>query len=162
MAIFEVYELEMFEPSQSKPASLARFARDKVSVIALILPGIWLLYHRLWIEFGLYLVFSALLFAISITPYSPAVMALTFLPGVYLFLEGQNLIAAKNRRSGYVLSGIVDAENLEAAEIKWFSTRKSNSGLLENPSTEKSDAKQVLRPSSPLLDEPEFGLFAQS
>ena len=89
MAIFEVYELEMFEPSQSKPASLARFARDKVSVIALILPGIWLLYHRLWIEFGLYLVFSALLFAISITPYSPAVMALTFLPGVYLFLEGQ-------------------------------------------------------------------------
>ena len=48
----------------------ARFLKDRASLLALIIPAVWLFWHRLWLAFAVYLVFAFFLAAIGATEYA--------------------------------------------------------------------------------------------
>jgi hypothetical protein len=99
----------------------AVMVRDGFSIIAFLVPLVWLLWHRLWIE-------AILLFAASV-----AVMAagqaldhawlggvLSFVLSVYFGLEGAALRIGAFSRRGWREWGAVEAGNAAEAEIRYL------------------------------------------
>lgn len=82
---------------------------------ALIAPPIWLAVHRLWLWLATYLLFVLLTMAISATSYALVAMVLSWLPGVYLLLEGRELYRRKLEESGMELVGLVNADSEDEA-----------------------------------------------
>ncbi len=175
MAIFEVYLPERairadsggVEPAQIQQSLRAddlmdvRFLGDRVSLLALVFPAIWLVWHRLWWAFAAYLIFAFAIAGLGMTDFAAAMAALSFLPGIYVFLEGANLIADKWQRSGYVLAGLVEADALEDAELRWFFANGPGARPMQNPFVARANlAGRGTAPQS-AQDRPEFGLFAE-
>jgi hypothetical protein len=153
MAIFEVYA--------SNNPELTRFVKDKGSIIALILPAFWLAWNRLWFALIIYLCVAFFFFAIGNTQWAMIVSVFSFIPGLYLFLEGPCLLAAKFERSGLKLAGVIEAGDMDSAELKWFA--KTN--IDERPAIAEAEKGRVSKPFHPVLrpvtDKAEFGLFAE-
>lgn len=60
MGVFTVYEKLSKGSEDSQGVVTHRVAEDGFSVLAFAFPLLWLLWHRLWIEAGLFFVFSSL------------------------------------------------------------------------------------------------------
>jgi len=158
MAIFEVYADERSD--NETRAEGVRFLKDRVSIFALIVPLIWLLWHRLWLALAAYLVFSAAIAGLGATSYASAVIALSFLPGVYLLLEGHNLIADKWEAQGYQLVDLVEADSVENAELRWLARQEISAvGTRPTITPEPAASRKVWPPIKD--DRPEFGLFSE-
>ncbi|MEZ5872984.1 MAG: DUF2628 domain-containing protein [Nitratireductor sp.] len=97
-----------------------RFLSDGVSVLALIVPAIWLLWHRLWFVFIAYLLVAASLAVYGVMASDPSATVLSAIPGLYLFLEGNQLRRRKLEQSGWTQEGVVEASSLDEAELRWF------------------------------------------
>lgn len=158
MAIFEVYS--------SDTADQTEFISDKKPIFGLIFPALWLLWNRLWFAFLLYTIVAFFFAAMSGSQWAMFLGLISFLPGVYVFLEGKNWIGASLERKGLTLQGLVEAENFESAELKWFSGQdqiqsrnKENRPML---TTEAPVVRKVPNnaPQSS-TDNHEFGLFSQ-
>ena len=85
---------------------------------ALVAPPIWLMVHRLWWPLTFYFLFVMLTSAVSATSFAAVSMALTWLPGVYLWLEGRELYRRKLQNEGFELVGIVSADDEEEAIMR--------------------------------------------
>ncbi len=149
------------------------FVRDKASILALALPGLWLLWNRLWFEFAVYLVISFFLIALGNVIgngsgnalWAQTITLISLVPGIFVYLEGTSWIASRKIRRGLSIVELVDAETLEAAELKYFSKTSGLAG--ENKSQDfapenlspTTGASGVFRVSG--HDKPEFGLFAE-
>jgi hypothetical protein len=100
----------------------AVFVRDGFAVIGFLLPFVWLLWHRLWIE-GALAIGAALLLAAaegSGTFFTVAAPLLSVLVSIYVGLEGSALKIAALRRRGFVDRGVVEADSVGDAEIRYF------------------------------------------
>ncbi|MFZ1814851.1 MAG: DUF2628 domain-containing protein [Rhizobiaceae bacterium] len=97
-----------------------RFVRDGASLLALVFPLVWLVWNRLWFALACYLIVVAALGSWSILANDPSATILSALPGLYFWLEGNNLIAEKLERQGWEQVAIVDASSLVEAEIRYF------------------------------------------
>ena len=114
----------IFEPAEAHgddAASAARFVRDGFSLFGFLIPPLWLLWHRLFIEAAL--VFAAL-FATGVLGemmqgMGLAASALSLLLSIYVGLEGANLRVAALRRRGWREWGTIDADTLADAEIRY-------------------------------------------
>lgn len=98
-----------------------RFVRDGFSLVAFLFPGIWLLTKRLWLAGILALVLQAL--AVSIAQQQGflfAGLALTLAVSTLAALEGPSLVAGNLERKGWVLDGIIVADDIDAAEELYF------------------------------------------
>ena len=168
MAVYEVY----IPPADRRPTDRtgarraidARYVADRASVLALILPFVWLLWHRLWFWFVAYLLAAFFLSALEATSLAVLGAALTFLPGLYIYLEGPNMIAGKLELQGWRLAGLVEAANEDAAAARWLERVETVPGILptaEERSPSTPDRKPVPRPVA-AADRPEFGLFAEN
>jgi hypothetical protein len=122
----------VFEPTDGKrtPASVERvvFLREKFSPLAFIFTPFWLLIHRLWLGFLIWLVvFIAINWAGSKLGFGPyAVLAASFFPSLLFGMEAVNLRARKLLRNGYRDAGVVIADDIETAELKFFETWKTD------------------------------------
>jgi len=100
------------------------FVRDEFSFPALIVPLVWLVWHRLWFAALMLLLVSA---GIGMAGEYIAPGAAMFFAGlvvsVYVALEGPAWRLARFRRLGYSEVGAVIASNLDDAEIRWFAGR---------------------------------------
>lgn len=118
MTIYSAYE------PPSRPGTRApdevRLVSDAKAPLALLFPPVWLIWHRLWPELMVYVLFSAAVILLSIWQPVTPVLYLTALPGIYLLLEGNECIRRKLERSGWRFFGVVDAANDEEAEIKYL------------------------------------------
>ncbi len=115
----------VLEPVDSQNAEKAVFVRDGFHVLALILPVVWLLFQRLWFEAAIVFGVTILLgLGGSLLGISNAVPLLTLLVSVFVALEGANWKIAKLRRQGFVEKAVIDAANLEEAEIRYFHDRE--------------------------------------
>ncbi len=85
-----------------------------------MVPIAWLVWNRLWYAVAVYALFTLFVFTLGQTGWAASTAAISFLPGLYLFLEGRNLIAGKLRRSGWVLNDVFEAGNLAYEELKFF------------------------------------------
>lgn len=154
MAIYEIYEPVMpGSPAQRAQATV--FVRDGSYFWALILPFFWLAWHRLWLGLAAYLVFAALL-SLAIRYGHDSFGILSFLPGLYLFLEGSRLIAAAARRRGLAFAGVVEGGNSEEAERRWFQARIAHPKVARPPAA-NPPAIDTGNPGTP-----EFGIFSGS
>lgn len=120
----------VLEPVDSQNAEKAVFVRDGFHVLSLILPVVWLLFQRLWFEAAVVFGVTILLgLGGSLLGISNAVPLLTLLVSVFVALEGANWKIAKLRRQGFAERAVIDAANLEEAEIRYFHNREEPLGL---------------------------------
>jgi hypothetical protein len=119
MAIYMVMEPPA---ATAQEASMrAVLVRDGFSIIAFLVPLVWLLWHRLWIE-------AILLFAASVAVMAAGQAlghafvggALSFVLSVYVGLEGAALRIGALRRRGWREWGAVEAGNAAEAEIRYL------------------------------------------
>lgn len=95
--------------------------RDGFHLLAFLVPVIWLLWHRLWIEALAALVVALALARLgSMAGYGPASGLLSLLVAIYVGLEGAALRVAALRRRGWREWGAVEAGNAREAEIRYL------------------------------------------
>ena len=152
MAIYEIY-------ASGGPGQV-RFVRDRGNVIALVFPAVWLAWHRLWYALAIYLCVAFFFFALGSTHWASITALFSFIPGLYLFLEGPNLLAMKCRKAGYQFIDVMEADSLEAAELKWFVKHPVSAAAGNKPESGVSGNVPPLRSPSG-VDRPDFGLFAE-
>jgi hypothetical protein len=100
----------------------ARLFPESFTWPAFVLTGVWLLYKRLWLATLLFaVVWGAIFYARSRLGLSglPLIAAQSAI-GLYLGLEGQNLIVRKLARQGWRLADVVEARDLAEAERRYF------------------------------------------
>jgi Protein of unknown function (DUF2628) len=114
----------IFEPAEAigdDAVSKARFIRDGFSFFGFLIPPLWLLWHRLFIEAAL--VFAALFATGALGEMMQgmglAAPLLSLLLSFYIGLEGAGLRIAALRRRGWLEWGTVDADTLADAEIRY-------------------------------------------
>lgn len=137
----------------------AVFVRDRFTFVGFLLPFVWLLWHRLWIDAALALGAVLLLAAAesSSTMFVVAGPLLSILVSIYVGLEGAALRVAALRRRGFVERGVVEADSLQDAEIRYFA------GADASPAETSADAV-VIAPaanaSRPPVAGPALGLLS--
>jgi hypothetical protein len=100
-------------------ATDAAFVRDGFSFLAFLMPPLWLLAHRLWIE--AILATAALILAAALTQLSGFTTAilLWLLVSAFVGLEGNALRIAALRRRGWQEWGVVEAGSLDDADAHY-------------------------------------------
>ncbi len=116
MAIYVVME----PPGRSEKADATTFVRDGFSWLGFLVPPLWLLWHRLWIEAALAFVVMGVLsmlgerLGLGLTG-----SLLSLLVSLYVGLEGQGLRIAALRRRGWREWGVVEADGLDDADMRY-------------------------------------------
>jgi len=126
---------------------------EKNAYWALALPPFWLAYHRLWFALVIYLGVIILSIALLATSLAPVALLLGGLPGLYLFLEGNQL-----RRKKLEANGLEFVAAIEAPDRK-FAFERFLSGW-EAPVTEQR--KPTAQRPVQLETAPAFGMFPDS
>lgn len=154
MAIYVV-----MEPAESRAADPDRVAyvRDGFSLIAFLVPLLWLLWRRLWIEallvFAAGLALGALGQALDFDPL--AAIAFSLLIGLYVGLEGAALRIAALRRRGWREWGVVEADDLDEAETRYLAETIPDSAKAAAVEEARSRTRPAgMGPALGLLDYP--------
>lgn len=94
------------------------FVRDHFSIMALLFPFFWLLWHRLWFASIIFVcVMTTLILVTGDNRYLMAFGPLNFMAGLFVALEGSAWRIDAFKRRGYRQVAIIDAENREDAEL---------------------------------------------
>jgi Protein of unknown function (DUF2628) len=97
------------------------FVRDEFSFLALFLPVVWLLWHRLWFAAVMMIIISTGLALTGEWLGGAAVITLAGLAlGIFVALEGPAWRIAQYRREGFAERAALQAASLQEAEIRWF------------------------------------------
>ncbi len=119
MAIYVVME----PPAANEVEAVERavMVRDGFAFLAFLLPPLWLLWHRLWIEAAFVIAASVALTALGETAgFGFIGAALSLLVSLFVGLEGMALRVNALRRRGWREWGVVEARNAAAAEIRYL------------------------------------------
>lgn len=159
MAVYEVYIPPGARVEGPWPAQDVRLVADNASLIALILPMLWLLWHRLWFWLAGYLLVAFFFNALAWTDYTGIAAVLTFLPGVYIWLEGPSLIASTLEVDGWRLVDLVEADSMDSARFRWME-RMADSGNTAPPAPLRQlPVTQTMDNGVRRTLDPGFGLF---
>ena len=116
----------VFEPQAGNrtPAEADRvvFVRDKFSWPALLFGPLWLAWHRLWLALAFWFAASALIAAAALAlKLGSSVASLAgVVPTLILAFEATELRRQKLLAGGFREAGVVLAEDIEAAERRFF------------------------------------------
>ncbi|MBZ0161712.1 MAG: DUF2628 domain-containing protein [Notoacmeibacter sp.] len=100
--------------------------RDGFSFVAFIVPLLWLLWHRLWIEALVLLAVAAGIAAAStFGGLAGAEPFVSVLVSLFIGLEGPNLRLRALARRGWREAGVVEAASRDEAEYRWFGAERS-------------------------------------
>jgi len=135
-----------------------RLLRDGKSVFALVVPLIWLIWHRLWLPLMVYLLASAAILALFMASTHVSVAVLSLLPGFYLFLEGPELLRAKLERAGWRYATVVEAQNEEEAELRFL---KSTGAATTYKSQSPHRSRVTAIPARPARPDVPAGIFPE-
>ncbi|MDF1776456.1 MAG: DUF2628 domain-containing protein [Rhizobiaceae bacterium] len=104
--------------------------RDGFSILALILPFLWLLWHRLWFAAAMVILASiGLGAAMQLLPDWVTVFAVaSMLLSLFIALEGNAMRIASKERQGWRLRAIVEAQNRATAEEIYFAPTNEAAG----------------------------------
>lgn len=108
------------EPT-ARAAEKTVFVRDAFSIVALAFPIFWLFWHRLWLMgVGALLLFAAVgIFSAQNPEFLWILIVLNVILPLVVAIEGSEWRMVALRFSGYKDVAVVDAENLEQAQLKW-------------------------------------------
>jgi len=108
------------EDTTDAAAQKTVFIKDGVSLGALAIPALWLLFRRMWLVFLAWLAVSIAI-ALLIPTLGPVVAVLSTLFTIGFALEANTLRGWTLERKGYRLVGIIDADTRDDAELRHFS-----------------------------------------
>src|SRR5690606_24655547 len=96
------------------------FVRDGFTVLAFLVPLLWFLWHRMWIEAGLMLAVMLVLAGLDTMSSLPFLAGFaSLLVSFALGLEAPALRMAALRRRGWHAWGVVEASNRREAEWRY-------------------------------------------
>jgi glucose-6-phosphate-specific signal transduction histidine kinase len=113
----------VMEPGEMRTADADRtvYVRDGFSLIAFLVPILWLLWHRLWMEaalaFAAAVVLAASGQALNLSGW--VTVPLSLLIAFYIGLEGSALRISALRRRGWREWGVVEANGRDEAEMRY-------------------------------------------
>jgi len=107
-------------PAATDKAEKAVIVRDGFSIPAFVLPLLWFLWHRMWLEALGFLVMGVLLAGLGTLPgFTMLAPLLSVFLYVLIGLEAQALRIASLRRRGWREWGVVEAQNRDEAELRY-------------------------------------------
>jgi hypothetical protein len=129
MTIYTVHEPPLREDQSAPNPERFVFVRDGFAFWAFLLAPLWMLRHRLWLVFLLYLLLTvALQLVLRAIGASTTVMILVgLLVAVLIGLEAATLRRFTLARRGWRNLGIVSGDDLESAERRFFDAWASDS-----------------------------------
>ena len=124
MTVYSVYESPTEAPDLAERADRLAFVKEGFSWPALLVPLLWLLYYRMWIEFiVLVLVYIALQVVFGSDTQGQAMAAWASLGiGVLFAFEANDLRTLSLERRGYRLAGVASGRDRTEAERSFFHT----------------------------------------
>ncbi len=147
----------VMESDFGEPGSRTEFVRDKFAVIALIVPVIWLAWHRLWIEALLALAAAVAIAAFgTISGMGMVAPLLSTLVSIFVAIEGPQLRIAALERRGFRQAATVEADSAADAELRYFSRREARTQASQTP--KPSHVSEPNKPAGPFAA-PALGLL---
>ena len=154
----------MEPPSAAGDAGRERavLVRDGFHLLAFLLPAVWLLWHRLWIEAAVVVAVSmALSGAGAAAGLGNAAPVLALLVALYAGLEGAALRLARYRRHGWREWGVVEADNAADAELRYLYAAAAGTEDATEAAAAAPAAVSTALPVTPRSPSgPALGLFA--
>ncbi|RWC86399.1 MULTISPECIES: DUF2628 domain-containing protein [unclassified Mesorhizobium] len=110
----------MEPPGRSEKVDMTTLVRDGFTWLGLLVPPLWLAWHRLWVEAALAFVIMGVLSMLGQKlGLGVAGSLLSLLVSLYVGLEGQGLRIAAMRRRGWHEWGVVEAGRLGDADMRY-------------------------------------------
>ncbi len=124
MTVYSVYEPPVQEPDIAERADRLAFVKEGFAWPAFFVSVLWLIYHRMWLEFiVLAVVLVVLPLAFGTTSEGQTLAGWASLAVAVLFaFEANDLRAASLERRGYRLAGVVSGRDRTEAERAFFTT----------------------------------------
>ena len=161
MAIYSVY----LPPEAGNDASVPTmsdadidriaFLPDGKALLALIAPAIWLIWQRLWLILAVYVLAMVALVVLAQFGNSQLGSFLSVLPGLFLFLEGREMIHRRYERQGWRFDGVIEAGDEKTAELRYF----SDQDYAPKPAKPEKQAAPLF--AKPIKQVAPFGLFPE-
>ena len=122
MTVYSVYEPPVPATEVIARADGLAFVREGFSWVALLVPLLWLIYHRMWIEFVvLLLVYIGLQLAFGGDAQGAELIAwASFAISVLFAFEANDLRTASLERRGYRFAGVASGRDRVDAERSFF------------------------------------------
>jgi hypothetical protein len=169
VTLYSVYEPPAEAPDLAARAEALVFVRQGFSWPALFVPGLWLLYQRMWLELIVFvLIFALLAWAFGGSDPGQALLGWTAIAVVVLFaVEANDLKGAALERSGYRQAGVAVGRGLDDAELQflrsWLPRQHraggEGAGGQERPRRAKAPAQQAPAAMRGAEGEEVIGLF---
>ena len=152
MTVYSVYEPPVAATDVIERADRLAFVREGFSWVALLVPLVWLLYHRMWIEFVvLLLVYVGLQLAFGGDAQGQALTAWAALAISVLFaFEANDLRAASLERRGYRLAGVASGRDRTEAERSFFAAWLPRQVKTVREAERVPEPRRGLEPVSPM------------
>jgi hypothetical protein len=124
VTVYSVYEPPVQEPDIAERADRLAFVKEGFAWPAFFVSVLWLIYHRMWLEFiVLAVVLVVLPLAFGTTSEGQTLAGWASLAVAVLFAFAANdLRAASLERRGYRLAGVVSGRDRTEAERAFFTT----------------------------------------
>ena len=163
MTVYSVYEPISEDANIAARADRIAFVKDGFAWLALIVPALWLLYHRMWIELIVFLaVIAGLQFAFGFDGLGQELFGWVALALVVLFaFEANDLRGAALRRRGYRFAGIAMGGDQTQAERSFFTAWLPQQERSQHPPAPKAARTVAAAAPSPGGGEEVIGLFPQ-
>lgn len=111
----------VMEPPGRDEGENTVLVRDGFHLLALLVPAVWLLWHRLWIEALAVVALGAALGGLaSATGLGNLASVPSLLLAILIGLEASSLRIAHYRRRGWREWGVVEADNPRDAEVRYL------------------------------------------
>ena len=122
MTVYSVYEPPIEAPDVAERADRLAFVKEGFSWPALLVPVLWAIYYRMWIEFiVLVLIYVALQVVFGADPQGQTLAAWASLAvGVLFAFEANDLRTLSLERRGYRLAGVASGRDQTEAERLFF------------------------------------------
>jgi hypothetical protein len=122
MSIYTVHEPRLQAGTTAPEPERYLFVRDGFSFWAFLFGPLWMLCHRMWLVFTLYVVISLVLEGLVVVAGgSDAIVgAVGLLISLWVGLEAATLRRFTLRRRGFRDAGVISGEDREAAERRFF------------------------------------------
>ena len=150
----------VMEPPGHAAEERAVIVRDGFHILAFLLPAIWLLVHRLWLETLAVVLAGAAIGLLGAYWGGGTASIASLMLALFVGLEGSALRLAALRRRGWREWGVVEADNARDAEIRYLVDAGSGQPARETVSDAAAPTQvTTVQRATPVRSGPALGML---